>query len=365
MSIGGGVEHSIFLSHNSHDKPIVRRLRNDLAAYGIRGWVDEAEIRPGESLIAKIQDGLESTDFFAVILSKRSVDSEWVKRELDMATTLELERKAVFVIPIVVDDCQVPLFLRGKKYLNISTDYLGSVDELECLVKRTPLPEMMTAAEAARCVKVRLQPPGEICAISQQGVNQQYGDAYPDWLFARLRDGRSRKWIVEYVDVGERLIRPFAVKDGLVDELPIVSIGNETLGHNQKAVSIAYTPNLDGTFAAIRMVRRSKYRPPKPVDFSYLDSDYIFSKAVGQFKARFSFCSGSLFFQDELGRYTWRITFIDASLASPLGYCDLCPLTGDVIRIDTLPTPIDRNEMALYPSPMGGWKVKIGAQFKR
>lgn len=44
---------SIFLSHTYTDKTFVRKLAADLEAHGIRYWLDEAEIKVGESLIEK------------------------------------------------------------------------------------------------------------------------------------------------------------------------------------------------------------------------------------------------------------------------------------------------------------------------
>ena len=51
--------HGIFLSHTEADKPFVRQLRDDLLGHNVpRVWVDEAEIQLGDSLIAKIDEGL-------------------------------------------------------------------------------------------------------------------------------------------------------------------------------------------------------------------------------------------------------------------------------------------------------------------
>ena len=61
---------SIFLSHNSVDKPFVRKLANDLRRGGHYAWVDEAEIKVGDSLIDKIEEGIDNTDFFGVTISK-------------------------------------------------------------------------------------------------------------------------------------------------------------------------------------------------------------------------------------------------------------------------------------------------------
>jgi len=57
-----------------------------------------------------------------VILSKTSVESEWCKKELSVALTRELAEKQVLVIPCVIDDCEVPLFLRDKKYSDFRKD---------------------------------------------------------------------------------------------------------------------------------------------------------------------------------------------------------------------------------------------------
>ena len=42
---------SVFLSHNVNDKPFVRNLARDLENHGVKYWLDEAEIKGGDSLI--------------------------------------------------------------------------------------------------------------------------------------------------------------------------------------------------------------------------------------------------------------------------------------------------------------------------
>jgi TIR domain len=123
---------SIFLSHNSHDKPFVRRLAMALQAKGVRVWVDEAEIKVGDSLLDKIQSAIDETDYLAVVLSPNSVKSSWVNQELKQALNHELKSKAVKVLPILLADCEVPGFLRDKKYADFrsESDFSASVSEL-------------------------------------------------------------------------------------------------------------------------------------------------------------------------------------------------------------------------------------------
>ena len=84
---------SIFLSHSHSDKPFVRKLASDLSKSGVRVWIDEAEILVGDSLIDKIGSGIEETAFVGAVLSKNSVASSWVKRELEIALNEEIDGK--------------------------------------------------------------------------------------------------------------------------------------------------------------------------------------------------------------------------------------------------------------------------------
>ncbi|HET6976340.1 MAG TPA: SUMF1/EgtB/PvdO family nonheme iron enzyme [Pyrinomonadaceae bacterium] len=107
---------SIFLSHNHADKPFVRKLASDLTKSGVKVWLDEAEILIGDSLIEKIGAGIETTAFLGAVLSTNSVGSSWVKKELEIALNEEIDGKRRKVLPILIEDCAVPSFLKGKLY---------------------------------------------------------------------------------------------------------------------------------------------------------------------------------------------------------------------------------------------------------
>lgn len=125
---------SIFLSHTHADKPFVRKLAADLEAHGIRYWLDEAEIRVGESLIEKIRQGLDGVDFVAAVLSPNSIGSPWVQRELDVAMNQEIAGRQTKVLPILYRQCELPGFLLGKFYADF-TDEQNSPSALKRLVE--------------------------------------------------------------------------------------------------------------------------------------------------------------------------------------------------------------------------------------
>jgi hypothetical protein len=107
---------NIFLSHSHADKPFVRKLAKDLMAFGHKVWIDEAELNIGDSLIEKITSGLYEVDYVAAIISSHSITSNWVKKELEMAYTREINEKRVIVLPILIEKVGLPSFLVGKFY---------------------------------------------------------------------------------------------------------------------------------------------------------------------------------------------------------------------------------------------------------
>lgn len=134
---------SIFLSHNSKDKPFVRKLANDLRRQGFYVWVDEAEIKLGDSLIEKIREGLDRVEYVGVVLSQNSINSEWVKKEIDIAMNQEIEGKRVKVLPIMLEKVDPPFFLKGKLYADFTSDdqYANGLEMIVARLSESPILE--------------------------------------------------------------------------------------------------------------------------------------------------------------------------------------------------------------------------------
>lgn len=111
---------SIFLSHSSKDKFFVRTLADHLRGYGIKVWIDEAEINIGDSLTEKIGRAIEGTDYMGAVLSHNSINSEWVQRELQIALQKEIKGKKVVVLPILIETVELPPFLKDKMYADFT-----------------------------------------------------------------------------------------------------------------------------------------------------------------------------------------------------------------------------------------------------
>jgi len=120
----------VFLSHSSEDKPFVRQLAADLTAAGVDVWLDEQRIKVGDSIPEKINQGLASSDFFALVVSENSVRSEWVKKELNNALISEVQRRKVHILPLKIDQSEIPSVIRDKKYTDFSKSYRAGLLEI-------------------------------------------------------------------------------------------------------------------------------------------------------------------------------------------------------------------------------------------
>lgn len=111
----------VFLSHSSHNKPLMRELREHLPGL-IHPWIDEDELLVSDYLAESLQQTIAAdSDFFVLFVDQGSAKSEWVKREIGWALATERRLGRTFIIPVVLDesawDTFEPKELRGRKYL--------------------------------------------------------------------------------------------------------------------------------------------------------------------------------------------------------------------------------------------------------
>jgi len=112
---------SIFLSHNSKDKPWVRKLADRLTSDGVVVWIDEAELSIGDSLIEKIAEGIQEMRFVAAVISNNSIGSSWVQKELSLAMSKEIKGRQVTVLPLLIEKCTLPSSLTDKLYADFTS----------------------------------------------------------------------------------------------------------------------------------------------------------------------------------------------------------------------------------------------------
>ncbi|MDO8847529.1 MAG: toll/interleukin-1 receptor domain-containing protein [Coriobacteriia bacterium] len=116
----------LFISHASEDKDAVAKpLAEALICNGLMVWYDEFSLFLGDSLKARIDEGLRECDYAVIVLSKAFFLKHWTMEELDGVAALENVRKQKVLLPIWHEVNQVDISrysptLAGKK--GIRTD---------------------------------------------------------------------------------------------------------------------------------------------------------------------------------------------------------------------------------------------------
>ncbi len=111
----------IFLCHSSEDKSVVRDLYARLLADGFEPWLDEKNLLPGLPWRSTIANAVRESDIVVVCLSGRSVTKRgFLQKEIRYAMDAALEQAegTMFIVPLKIDECDVPESLSEWQWVN-------------------------------------------------------------------------------------------------------------------------------------------------------------------------------------------------------------------------------------------------------
>jgi tetratricopeptide (TPR) repeat protein len=138
----------IFVSYNHNDKDFVHRLAGDLRSRGITIWWDEWEIKAGDSIIERVSEGIDYSSYLAVVLSQNSITSRWVQHELNSALMRQLSAdRNIKVLPLIIDDCSVPVFLSPIKWIDFRKGYEPGLNQILQAIGALSFPWINPVAE--------------------------------------------------------------------------------------------------------------------------------------------------------------------------------------------------------------------------
>jgi tetratricopeptide (TPR) repeat protein len=121
----------VFISYNTEDRVFVRKLAGDLRVYGVDVFWDNWNIKPGESIIQKVEEAIKNSSFLLAVLSKNSIKSRWVQLELSTALLGGLSREIdIKIIPIKIDNCSIPLVLQNIKFIDFRQNHESALQQL-------------------------------------------------------------------------------------------------------------------------------------------------------------------------------------------------------------------------------------------
>jgi hypothetical protein len=130
MHMASEFQFDVYLCYSSKDKPLVRRLAHRLKRAGLRVWFDEWNIRLGDIIALKLDEGLEQSRVLLMCVSPNALASGWVALERSTAIHRDPANADRSFIPVMIADCEMPITLRRYKCLDFREEVDTAFEEL-------------------------------------------------------------------------------------------------------------------------------------------------------------------------------------------------------------------------------------------
>ena len=92
----------IFISHATADDEFVRELRIKLELHALSVWVDSRNLRGGDQLQPAIEQAIRDAGQVIVVLSLQTINSAWVRQEIQFAEGVAKEKKDYRIVPLLL-----------------------------------------------------------------------------------------------------------------------------------------------------------------------------------------------------------------------------------------------------------------------
>jgi len=96
--------YSCFISYSTKDQDLVDRIYADLQLKGVRCWLAPEELKIGDRFRQRIDEAIRLHDKLLLVLSEDSVQSDWVREEVESCLEREHREKRNLLFPITLDD---------------------------------------------------------------------------------------------------------------------------------------------------------------------------------------------------------------------------------------------------------------------
>ncbi len=128
----------VFISYSRKDIAFARRLAGDLEQAGFNVWWDISDLKGGDDWVRFIPAAIDASQYFVVLLSPNSIQSEWVEKEYSYA--IRLRKK---LIPAMIKPCDVPFSLHTINYVDfVNVDYATGANNLLAALGGAPQPDI-------------------------------------------------------------------------------------------------------------------------------------------------------------------------------------------------------------------------------
>jgi hypothetical protein len=126
----------IFISYSHRDQKFVDQLSRRLVHAGVKLWRDKWKTSAGDSFIEAIEQAVDGAAYFVLVVSKHSLASRWVNKELADALARRSSRRDLTVVPLFIDGSKLPAKIEGLLGVDFRRRFRAGLGELLSLLAR-------------------------------------------------------------------------------------------------------------------------------------------------------------------------------------------------------------------------------------
>ena len=115
----------VFFSYDHRDSKIVNRIKRRIERAGHEVLLDR-RIPDGMLFLIEIGNAIETCDYSLIFVSRRSVESEWVKRETNLCLNRDFDQSTMTTIPVKIDHVALEKlnpFLQNLQICDLTQNY--------------------------------------------------------------------------------------------------------------------------------------------------------------------------------------------------------------------------------------------------
>jgi hypothetical protein len=120
----------VFLSHRRNDADSAERLAADIKSAGHKVWLDDWEINIGDSIVERMQQGLEGAAYLVLCYSETGVLAPWISREWMSTLARQMSGSGIKILPAKLTGGEPPALLSDLRYADLAVDWNNGLKEL-------------------------------------------------------------------------------------------------------------------------------------------------------------------------------------------------------------------------------------------
>lgn len=122
---------SIYVSYAEQDQEIALKLRLVFQTLlGNQVYIRDFDLNGGELIAQAISEAVSQANWFVIILSKHSINSNWLRREADIATLRSIESEDFRIAVVKIDNITYPWYIEAafKNQFTVNTSRDGDIE---------------------------------------------------------------------------------------------------------------------------------------------------------------------------------------------------------------------------------------------